>query len=156
MKRQGNRKIGTAILGVALIVAGVVLLGVQMSPAFASRLEPAPYQRKHIRACNDKVRPFDSYQDYMPHLVRLGYPIGDQLAQLKMDFDREVRSAISEARTGIRESHRALREALHEVRQGLRASLRSLSREQGEDTRRQAASPRRDESELTESSREAI
>ena len=155
MKRQGNRKIGTAILGVALIVAGVVLLGVQMSPAFASRLEAAPYQRKHIRACNDKVRPFDSYQNYMPHLVRLGYPIGDQLAQLKMNFDREVRSALSEARQGIRESRRALHKAVHEVRQGLRASLRSLSREKREDTR-QADSPRRDDRERMESSREAI
>lgn len=125
--RRGRKNLGTAILGVALILVGVVLLGVELAPALASRLELTPYERKYIKACNEDILPFDSYESYMPHLVRLSFPAGQRLARFRLNIGRAVNSAFAEARHEIRQGIEQVHAGLRVARQALLASRRALA-----------------------------
>ena len=95
----------TAVTGIALILVGTLLLGVQMSSAFAGQPEwPTDEEQRQI-GCGEDVIPFDSFQKYMPHVVRFAYPLGNEMAAYKIELDgvvtEVVTTAIAEIRTAL-------------------------------------------------------
>lgn len=124
--KQGNetqgREFNSAVIGVVFIIAGIIALGVQFTPLFADSTEPAPVN--YHKACAEDPEPFDAYDDYMPHLVRLGVP-----AHTLMEVKLEIRSAVHDVRHSLAEAHQSVRDARSKVRQSLREiheSLRSI------------------------------
>jgi hypothetical protein len=121
--KQGNgtqgRKFNSAVIGVVFIIAGIVALGVQFTPLFADSTEPAPVN--YHKACAEDPEPFDAYDGYMPHLVRLGVP-----AHTLMEVKLEIRSAVHDVRHSLAEAHQSVRDARSEVRQSLREIRREI------------------------------
>jgi hypothetical protein len=128
--KQGNgtqgRKLNSAVIGVVFIIAGIVALGVQFAPLFADVAEPEPIN--YHNACSDDPEPFDSYDDYMPHLVRLGVP-EHKLVEVKHEVRsaiHDVHSAVAEVRQSVLEARTEVHQSLLEVRQEIRNSLRAI------------------------------
>ena len=128
--KQGNgtqgRKLDSAVIGVVFIIAGMVALGVQFAPLFADPGEPEPMN--YHKACAEDPEPFDAYDDYMPHLVRLGVP-AHTLMEVKLEIRsavHDVRHSLAEARQSIFEARSELRNSLREARREIRNSLRSI------------------------------
>ena len=121
--KQGNgtqgRKLNSAVIGVVFIIAGIVALGVQFTPLFAGSVAPAPVN--YHKACAEDPEPFDAYDDYMPHLVRLGVP-----AHTLMEVKLEIRSAVHDVHHSLAEAHQSVRDARREVRQSLREARREI------------------------------
>lgn len=108
------------------IIVGIVALGVQFAPLFADPGEPEPIN--YHKACAEDPESFDAYDDYMPHLVRLGVP-----AHTLMEVKLEIRSAVhavhhslAEAHQSIFEAHSELHNSLREARREIHESLRSI------------------------------
>jgi len=128
--KQGNgtqgRKLNSAVIGVVFIIAGIVALGVQFTPLFADSAAPAPVN--YHKACAEDPEPFDAYDDYMPHLVRLGVP-AHTLMEVKLEIRsavHDVHHAVAEAHQSIFEAHTELHNSLREARQEIRNSLRAV------------------------------
>ena len=105
---KSTKSTRTAVIGIAFILVGTLLLGVQMSSAFAGHLEQPAYEKQHQIGCGEDVIPFDSFQKYMPHVVRFAYPLGNEMAAYKIEFDgvtetvtEVVATAVAEIRTAL-------------------------------------------------------
>ncbi len=134
---------GGAIFGVSLIILGIILLGIQFSPAFADHPEPAPFDREYNKACSEDPEPFDSYQDYTPDVVDLLSPSRSTFVQVRHEIRhnlqsamatalRDVHIALSDAETGLRDAHFAIRDArrsIHDAHDTFRSTFRQNIRQ---------------------------
>lgn len=100
---MGNEKrnIWTAVVGVAFILVGTGLLAAQINSALGYRPDRTPDAKHRQIGCGEDAVPFDSYQKYMPHVVRHGLPLGDELAALGLEIEATVRTTIAKVRTEI-------------------------------------------------------
>ena len=128
--KQGNgtqgREFNSAVIGVVFIIAGIIALGVQFTPLFADSTEPAPVN--YHKACAEDPEPFDAYDDYRPHLVRLGVP-AHTLMEVKLEIRsavHDVRHSLADARQSVRDARREVRQSLREIRREIHESLRSI------------------------------
>ena len=121
-----GKNLGGAVFGVSLIILGIILLGVQFSPAFTDQPKPAPFDREYNKACSEDLEPFDSYKDYTPDVVDLLSPNRSTFVQVRHEIHRnlqleltsalrDVHIALSDAETGLRDTHFALRDAHHSI-----------------------------------------
>lgn len=140
--RSGNgvkgKNLGGAVFGVSLIILGIILLGVQFSPAFADHPEPAPFDREYKKACSEDPEPFDSYKDYTPDVVDLLSPSRSTFVQVRHEIHHNVHSAMAsalrdvhialrDAETGLHDAHFAIRDArrdIHDAHDTFRSALR--------------------------------
>ncbi len=97
---MGNEKrsIWTAVIGVAFILVGTGLLAAQINSALDYRPDRTPDAKHRQIGCGEDAVPFDSYQKRMPHVVRHGVPLGDELAALRLEIEATVRTAIAKVR----------------------------------------------------------
>lgn len=138
-----GKNLGGAVFGVSLIILGIILLGVQFSPAFADHPEPAPFDREYNKACSEDPEPFDSYQDYTPDVVDLLSPSRSTFVQVRHEIHhnlqselasalRDVHIALNDAETGLRDAHIAIRDgrrSIHDAHDTFRSTFRQNIRQ---------------------------
>ena len=123
---MGNEKrnIWTAVIGVAFILVGTGLLAAQINSALDYHPIRTPDAKHRQIGCGEDVVPFDSYQKYMPHVVRHGLPLGAELAALRLEIEATVRTAIAKVEAHMAEA-RAARRTARSTERALDADRRS-------------------------------
>lgn len=133
-----GKNLGGATFGVSLIILGIILLGVQFSPAFADHPKPAPFDREYNKACSEDPEPFDSYKDYTPDVVDLLSPSRSTFVQVRHEIHHNIQSelasalrvvhiALSDAETGLLDARFAIWDArrdIHDAHDTFRSAIR--------------------------------